>query len=85
MKLLVRRLPLVFLIAVLATALLVPPASAQGQVHVVQRGETLYAIATRYGTTVQAISRWSRERKWFLFHTSISPARRSTASTATFW
>ena len=56
MKLLVRRLPLVFLIAVLATALLVPPASAQGQVHVVQRGETLYAIATRFGTTVQAIS-----------------------------
>jgi LysM repeat protein len=37
-------------------ALLVPPASAQGQAHVVQRGETLYAIATRYGTTVQAIS-----------------------------
>jgi LysM repeat protein len=37
-------------------ALLVPPVSAQGGVHVVQRGETLYAIANRYGTTVQAIS-----------------------------
>ncbi|MGD9046774.1 MAG: LysM peptidoglycan-binding domain-containing protein [Anaerolineae bacterium] len=56
MNLLIRRLPLALISAVLAMALLVPPVSAQGQAHVVRRGETLYAIAARYGTTVQAIS-----------------------------
>ena len=30
-----------------------PEPTTQGQVHVVQRGETLYRIAQRYGTTVQ--------------------------------
>ena len=33
------------------------PESAYRTVHVVKRGENLYRIATRYGTTVQAIAR----------------------------
>jgi LysM repeat protein len=38
--------------------ILVGSASAQGnsQIHIVQRGEILYRIALRYGTTVQAIA-----------------------------
>jgi LysM repeat protein len=44
------------LIAVVALALTVQPAYAQ-KVHVVQRGETLSSIASRYGTTAQAIAR----------------------------
>jgi LysM repeat protein len=32
------------------------PAAAQGNQHVVQRGETLFRIALRYGVTVEAIS-----------------------------
>ncbi len=32
-------------------------AHAQGGIHVVQRGETLYSIATRYGTSVSALMR----------------------------
>jgi LysM repeat protein len=52
-----RHLILGMLIAVLAITIAVPPAHAQGRVHVVQRGETLSTIAARYGTTAQAIAR----------------------------
>jgi lipoprotein-anchoring transpeptidase ErfK/SrfK len=42
-------------IAVIACLLLLPPAAAaQGQVHIVQPGETLSSIAARYGTSIQA-------------------------------
>jgi LysM repeat protein len=37
--------------------LLAWPAGAQGQVHVVQRGDTLWSIATRYGTTADAVAK----------------------------
>jgi LysM repeat protein len=33
------------------------PAQAQGQVHTVQRGETIWSIASRYGTSVDVIAR----------------------------
>ena len=46
---------IVSVIVLVALFLAVQPAQAQGQVHVVQRGETLYSIAVRYGTSVQAI------------------------------
>jgi LysM repeat protein len=47
----------VCLIAILALSLMAQPVHAQGQVHIVQRGETLWAIATRYGTTIDAVAR----------------------------
>jgi LysM repeat protein len=43
-------------VLILALSLAAQPAYAQGQVHVVQAGETLFSIATRYGTTPQAIA-----------------------------
>jgi len=44
------------LAVVLIIALVLPVAAhAQGQVHVVRYGDTLYSIARRYGTSVQAI------------------------------
>jgi LysM repeat protein len=49
----------VFIVSVIVFAallLVAQPAEAQGQVHVVQRGETLYSIAVRYGTSVQAVA-----------------------------
>ncbi len=47
----------VAVLVVLVLGLVVPPAYAQGGVHVIQRGETLWSIATRYGTTVDALVR----------------------------
>lgn len=43
-------------VAMVALLLAAPPGYAQGQVHVVQRGETLSSIAAHYGTTVQAVA-----------------------------
>lgn len=37
-------------------AAVAPSSSASGSVHVVQRGENLFRIALRYGTTVQALA-----------------------------
>ena len=49
-------LKLVVLIAVLIVVLAAPLAAhAQQRVYVVQRGDNLYRIAARYGTTIQAI------------------------------
>jgi len=46
----------IILLGIVVIALVFPSAAqAQGQVHVVQRGENLSRIALRYGTSVQAI------------------------------
>ena len=55
MNKLYRKPVLIGLIAVMALCLAVQPVHAQGQVHIVRRGETLTSIAARYGTTSQAI------------------------------
>ncbi|MGC9334321.1 MAG: LysM peptidoglycan-binding domain-containing protein [Anaerolineae bacterium] len=48
---------LILLFILITAAFLLPPAAqAQGTVHVVQRGETLYSIARRYGTTASALA-----------------------------
>ena len=57
MKISRRNLVVAGMIAVLLLSLAALPAQAQAQVHVVRRGETLTAIASRYGTTPQAIVR----------------------------
>jgi LysM repeat protein len=50
------RTRIVVVLLVLIAALALPAAAqAQGQIHVVQRGETLYSIAVRYGTSVSAL------------------------------
>jgi LysM repeat protein len=52
---LARQMAVIAVVAILAFGVLAQPAHAQGQTHTVGRGETLSAIAARYGTTVQAI------------------------------
>ena len=44
-------------LTILILLVLTLPLAAQGRVHVVRRGETLYSIARRYGTTAGAIAR----------------------------
>jgi LysM repeat protein len=62
MKVIARKLPssltvtAISLVLILALSLVAQPAYAQGQVHIVQAGETLSSIAARYGTTPQAIA-----------------------------
>jgi LysM repeat protein len=52
-----RKVVLVLLVTMLLLVLGVQAASASGQlVHIVRRGENLYRIALRYGSTVRAIS-----------------------------
>jgi LysM repeat protein len=52
-----RRTILVLAVVILLSAILVPAASAAGTViHIVQRGETLYRIATRYGVNMYDIA-----------------------------
>jgi LysM repeat protein len=50
------RARMVLVLAVMIAALVLPTSvQAQGRVHVVQRGETLYSIARRYGTSVTSM------------------------------
>ncbi len=49
------KIMVVLVIALILTMALPLSAHAQSRVHVVQRGDTLYSIARRYGTSVQAI------------------------------
>jgi LysM repeat protein len=49
------KMMIVLVIVVILTMAIPLSAHAQARVHVVQRGDTLYSIARRYGTTVQAI------------------------------
>lgn len=49
------KIMILLVIVIILTMALPLSAFAQSRVHVVQRGDTLYSIARRYGTTVQAI------------------------------
>jgi len=52
-----RALAVLALLAAQLVAGVCPAEAASPSVHVVQRGETLYSIARRYGTTVEALMR----------------------------
>jgi lipoprotein-anchoring transpeptidase ErfK/SrfK len=54
-KTLIRGKAALVIMLVIAALLLPQAAHAEGKVHKVKRGETLYSIARRYGTTVNAI------------------------------
>ncbi|HNS50953.1 MAG TPA: LysM peptidoglycan-binding domain-containing protein [Anaerolineae bacterium] len=53
---------------VLLLVLFVQPALAAGQVHVVQRGESLWSIASRYGTTAYAVAQANGISNWNLIY-----------------
>ncbi len=36
-----------------------PPATEEGRYHIVQKGDTLYSLSRRYGTTVEQIRKWN--------------------------
>ncbi len=57
---LARHLAVIAVVAVVAFGVVAQPARAQNQIHTVRRGEALYAIAARYGTTIQAIVQANR-------------------------
>ncbi len=49
------RVGVILVLSILVVTTVAQPAYAEGNVHVVRRGETLSSIAARYGTTVQSI------------------------------
>ena len=49
------KIAVVLVVVIILTMALPLVAHAQNRTHIVQRGDTLYSIARRYGTTVQAI------------------------------
>lgn len=54
-RLLHAKVMVLLVIVIILTMALPLSAHAQSQVHVVRRGDTLYSIARRYGTSVQAV------------------------------
>lgn len=62
-----------------------PSYSSSGSVHVVQRGENLYRIALRYGTTVQALASANNLSNTSLIHAGqrlVIPGRGSATATS---
>ena len=64
------------------------PAAPSGNVHIVQRGENLFRIALRYGTTAQAIARANNLRSTSLVYAGqrlVIPVSRSSRSSGSDW